>query len=290
MNRIQPPAVDDDELIALVAKNEALRAHPALTQQMVADIKAGYAQYRQSRGDCALIGGVTLPVPIKDRLSDHFDRPPADLKFIKNLRDESEAAVCPMCGSMHSGTLDHLLPRNGFKEFSVFSMNLVPACKCNSKRGDVLKGAAPNERILHPYFDDCLSDRLIRAKFSELGPVPKVELALLVDHTHPQYAAIQFHVSKIVRTSKATSYLLKLRWIPFFRQPSVVIRSLAANPNSLAELQSQLEEELCKLDACHEGRNNWNSMFVAGLLDPPVLQWLWAAFSAPGRRPDSALV
>lgn len=290
MNRILPPAIDDDALIDTVARNEALRAHPALTREVVAEIKAGYAQYRQSQGDCFLIDGVALPELIRDRLNDHFERPPADLRFIKTLREESESAACPMCGSLHSGSLDHLLPRSGFKEFSVFSMNLVPACKCNSKRGDIFKGADPNERILHPYFDDCLSDRLIRARFSQLGLLPKVEVALVVDQAHPKYAAIQFHASKIVRTSRATSYLLKQRWVPFIRQPSLVIRSLAANPHSLADLQNQLEQELEKLDACHEGRNNWNSMFVAGLLDQPVLQWLWAAFSVPGRRPDGALV
>jgi len=39
----------------------------------------------------------------------------------------------------------------------------VPACKCNSKRSTLLIGPNPGERILHPYYDDVLGERLFRS-------------------------------------------------------------------------------------------------------------------------------
>lgn len=71
---------------------------------------------------------------------------------------------CPMCGSLHSGTLDHIFPQSDYPEFAVFSRNLVPACKCNSKRQNDLLGDGQGERILHPYYDVCLGERLLSAR------------------------------------------------------------------------------------------------------------------------------
>ena len=74
-----------------------------------------------------------------------------------------------------------------------------------------------------------------------------------------------------------------------FRKPSLVVRAFAENIATQAEVQAQLEEERAALDDLHKGKNNWNSIFVSGLLDPVVVAWLAARFAAPGRVPDSPL-
>lgn len=74
-----------------------------------------------------------------------------------------------------------------------------------------------------------------------------------------------------------------------FRKPSRVVRAFAENIATQAEVEALLEEEREALDDLHGGKNNWNSMFVSGLLDPPVTAWLAARLGAPGRLRDSTL-
>ena len=59
---------------------------------------------------------------------------------------------CPMCGFGEASTLDHYLPLTQYPEFSVFAMNLVPACaRCNQLKGDSV-GKIPAEQFLHSFF------------------------------------------------------------------------------------------------------------------------------------------
>jgi len=69
-----------------------------------------------------------------------YDQSPKCLAYIVDLRKRANKhlAVCPYCGIPGRLTLDHYLPRatNAFPQFSVFSLNLVPACDaCQSKKG-----------------------------------------------------------------------------------------------------------------------------------------------------------
>ncbi len=194
-----------------------------------------------------------------------------------------------MCGSTHSGTLDHLLPQADYLEFSVFSRNLVPACNCNVSRKNVVRGGNPGERILHPYFDVCLSDRLIAAQFANLGPVPSISLRLTVDENHAEYAAIRFHVENVVLKTGIGDWFYTL-WGSLYRRPSLIVSALdTLNPATGAELLAMLEYELDKRDDSHGGRNNWNSAFIAGLLDAAVVTWLFGQLTRPGRKVGGAL-
>jgi len=58
---------------------------------------------------------VALPDPIQAQLKSLYASPSNDLPHINRMRAESDANCCPMCGSFHSGTLDHLLPRPIFR-------------------------------------------------------------------------------------------------------------------------------------------------------------------------------
>ena len=79
------------------------------------------------------------------------------------------------------------------------------------------------------------------------------------------------------------------RWSSLFRKPSRVVRAFAENIATQAEVLALLEKERDALDDLHKGKNNWNSIFVSGLLDPIVLTWLAGRCSMPGRAPDSPL-
>ncbi|RUR31159.1 HNH endonuclease [Vreelandella nanhaiensis] len=288
MNNIPRPAYDDYIALQNLANNKGVGSYPSL-QSFVTCIQQGYRQYEALQGNASHITSVVTSPVVEKHLKAHFRKPPQDLKHITELREESEYLVCPMCGSLHGGTLDHLLPKSKYGGFAIYSLNLVPACKCNNRRGELVIGTNADERILHPYFDHCLSERLIEAHFEDLGPVPKVGLRLCIDDTHPEYVAIEFHFRSIVKKTAVQRYL-KDRWADICRKPSLVVRSLKNNPQTRNDLKQILEEELDMLDDIHRGKNNWNSIFIAGLLDRPVLQWLFNQLYMPGRLPGGPLV
>lgn len=288
MNKIPRPNIDDGSVLLRLANNRRAGSYPHLLASFGA-IQQAYVQYENAAGNAFAVAAVGIPPLTEAYLKAHYKSPPKDLAHITTLRLSGEHLICPMCGSSHRGTLDHLLPQDSHGVFAVFSLNLVPACKCNSLRQELLIGPNPGERILHPYFDDCLSKRLVKAKISDLGPVPKISLELCVNHNHPEFSAIAFHVRSIVQRTPVTGFLIH-RWANFCRQPSLVVRALETNPPSYNALKRILLKELRLLDDVHGGRNNWYSMFIAGLLDRTVLTWLHLQFQIPGRVADAPLI
>jgi hypothetical protein len=288
MNKIPEPTYDDIQALTDLSVNPKAGSFPDL-QADVGPITQGYLQYIAAKGDAFAINPVALTGLNAEYLRAHYKSPPRNLSYITALREDTEHRTCPMCGSLHRGTLDHLLPKNTYGEFSVFSKNLVPACKCNSKRKETLKGLLPNQRILHPYFDKCLAGRLVSAKFEALGAVPRVGLTLVVPTTHPQYAAIDFHFQSIVMRTAVKGYLSE-KWSDLVRKPSLVVRDLKRNPATVSELTALLKKERLLLDESHKSKNNWNSVFISGLLEQSVRNWLFVALNAPGRQPDKSLI
>jgi len=286
LNKLDAPVIDDVTILHDLVSNELLKSYPHL-QDLVLTMRAAYSAY----GNTFTSPTFAFRPPTDTQIAflfGHFKSPPKVAKFIETMREESDSRECPMCGSLHSGTLDHYLSKNTFPLFSLFSRNLVPACKCNSKRGEKLHGSSPDKRILHPYYDDCMSERLVRAQFEDLGEVPKVTVELAVTDTHPKYAAISFHVEEVVKKSAVKRYLAD-RWSRLFRKPSLVVRAFEKNFASVADVEVALLSEQDKLDDSHGGKNNWNSMFVQGLLAPPTLAWLASRLTDPTRQPDAQL-
>lgn len=288
MNRILPPNHNDAQTIHDLSGNPQLGSHPHLVSA-VPLLLAGYAQYELVQGNAFLVSSVSLTNDQGMYLKGHYSSPPDGLEYINKLRDEAEPLPCPMCGSMHAGTIDHIFPQVDYPEFAVFSKNLVPACKCNSKRQNTLIGTATGERILHPYYDACLSKRLISVRIIDFVPIPVISLRLEIAQNDPDYAAIAFHVEMIVKRTAICGYLEK-RWASMCRKPSLVIRDLGKrNPSTEDELKLILEKELDLLDELHGGKNNWNSVFIAGLLDGGTLTSFFQHLTRPGRLVDEPL-
>jgi len=195
-----------------------------------------------------------------------------------------------MCGSSRCGTLDHVMPKAGYPCFSIFGMNLVPACKCNLLRTNRLTNPAfPGARLLHPYYDDILSERLLTARFRDLGPVPKVGLRSVLDAAHPFRNAVDFHLTNVVRRSGAAEWI-RGEWAKMVLKPGLLIRPLKKNPATRAGLVDLLEEERQDVDESTGSKNSWMSMMLSGLLADDVVDWLFVALTAPGRPPNGPLV
>ncbi|WP_321947881.1 HNH endonuclease [Paraburkholderia sp. J10-1] len=288
MNKLPRPAFDDAAALRELADNDGVGSYPHL-KPWVPAIVAGYGQYKAVAGNALEVVEVPLDPEIETFLKGHYGSPPKVIAHITGIRKKHRQRVCPMCGSMHSGTLDHVLPKDDYAAFAVFSLNLVPACECNNKRGKTTVGAAPGARVLHPYFDDCLSERLIAGRFEDLGLIPRITLRILLDDADPHYEAVKFHVAEIVGSTAILEYLSD-NWTNLCELPEQVVRGLGEIPASVEGLQATLSRELELLDMHHKGKNNWNSVFVRGLLDPDVTQWLFDRLTAVDRPADGSLV
>jgi hypothetical protein len=289
VNRIERPNFfDDNAALNALAVNELVASFPQLQAHVPAIIQ-GYQDYLARRGNALTVGHVPLPENIEKFLRGHYGSPPGDLSFLSEIRARSDVDCCPMCGALHSGTLDHILPQSGHAAFAIFGPNLVPACRCNSLRGNALTGPHLGQRILHPYFDDVLKQRLLSARFEDLGLVPKVSLHILLPLNHPSYPAVEFHTAHVVERNNVRGFLRK-SWTKLLRKPSSISPELRMDPRSRAELIAILTRQLETNDEFHGSQNNWLSVFLMGLLHEPVVDWLTARFSSAGREADGPLL
>jgi hypothetical protein len=289
MNRLDPSEdFDDAGALDALGLNTRLKSYPDFATEIPA-LKAGYIQYAAASGNAHAILKVPLPDAIQAQLKSLYVSPSNELPHINRMRAESDANCCPMCGSFHSGTLDHLLPKTDYPEFAIFGRNLVPACKCNSKRSTLLIGPNPGERILHPYYDDILGERLFVARFDDPGSVPRITLRPLLEPHDPNHKGVRFHMANIVERTSIMRYL-KRSWMDMLRRPSLTAAELRNAPAIRQDLEDILALELDRQDDTHGSKNNWRSVFIAGLLDDPVLDWLIAAFQRPNYKPDGPLL
>ncbi len=288
MNKLDRPLFDDEVALDALANNTKVASYPGL-QLHVGTLKAAYAQYCAVNGDVRAVAPVVLPEQTADHLRGHYTSPPLALAHIKAMRESSSSRTCSMCGSLHGGTLDHLMDKDNYPAFSIFAQNLVPACLCNSKRPAALIGPNPGERILHPYFDDVLRERIVAAQFTDLGPVPHVETRILLDPNHPDFAGVVFHHNSVIMNTSLRSYLGDM-WVKLMQRPDALVTDLRQNPASEADLVAIIEDQRERVDYMRGSKNNWDSVFLSGLLDGAVINWLYAQLSRPGRLPKSRLL
>lgn len=63
--------------------------------------------------------------------------------------------ICPYCQLDTVGTLDHILPKQPFPEYSSMPWNLIPCCStCNSKKDDNWLDAGNKRCFINYYIDD----------------------------------------------------------------------------------------------------------------------------------------
>lgn len=266
MKKLPVPAVDDT--LKITATSQSARLHrtsyPHLRNELQA-ILNGYLDYDSNYGNALSVASVNINNTLKTALKKHYSSPPSDLKFIDELR-ASSPNVCPMCGSLKTGTLDHLFPKDDYPWFAVYSKNLVPACDCNSKRGTNLKDGT--KRILHPYYDLFLNQRLLSCQILADPVLPKFKVDIVyVDPTHTEIESIKFHVEKIVLPSGLLNWIGG-EWEVAAESPSSKFHTLPlSNIASIADFRRHLEGALTRHDNSYGSPNNWFSIFTHGVLN-----------------------
>ena len=269
------PDIDDSTILTTLANTPGLGSYPLLRQRL-RRISGRYRTYVEAQGNAWEIPSLrksVLPDVLKLALQNHYETPPQAIEFLSPMRSEASPDICSMCGAPKSGTLDHVFPKGKFPEFSFFSRNLVPACDCNTKRGERLKGRKREERVLHPYFDVALKRRLIRASLSAGThgySKPVISLQICVRSSNPVYTAIKYHLENVIERTDVVHYLFQY-WKRILRNPEDHLR-LPSGAFTKSQFDQAVREELRRLDRRRSTPNNWESMLLAGLTVNPSVR------------------
>jgi 5-methylcytosine-specific restriction endonuclease McrA len=234
----------------------------------LAEIRDQYALYIKNKGNPWNIPSFQVSNKLKIDLKHYFNNPSRDFDYIPVLRDLSPD-LCPTCGApCNPGQLDHYMPRERYPAFTVLSWNLVPACNCNQKKGDQTVGdLAAAERFLHPYYDRFLLERLYSA--SIVGQdFPKVEINIVQIYYSPSSdGPVKYHLDELIKKTKILNTMDR-RWGAFYNNPRSIVTSLPKY-NLLISIEDFVEcvqDQLDQLDDKYDTKNNWESIFVHGLL------------------------
>lgn len=181
---------------------------------------------------------------------------------LKRMRKKAGLKSCPVCGSPVTGSLDHYLPRDLYREFSIMRANLVPACMhCNSStKGTTVHGGDPR-RFIHPYYDSWAANVLwfveilppYKAATFKPQPVPGLPA--------PRDQIVAFHLENVLGTQFELSMATHWSSLPGqikLRDPELTAASV------LAQLQQELRVAL------HAGGSNcWLAALLRGILMSP---------------------
>lgn len=170
----------------------------------------------------------------------------------------STGKLCFLCGRK-AGEIDHYLPRESFPEYSILTLNLLPACRyCNNKKRTRYK---KNEEHLyfHPYFMKLPAEQF-----------------LTVDLTLDSTVALKFDVD---RTSHGEVFdILRRQFDDLslgdrYRDEAIdyMVEQLNAyhsylNTSGTSALKSYLQVDANSV-AGARGRNHWRAVLLQALAD-----------------------
>ncbi|ODB95113.1 hypothetical protein A3197_17255 [Candidatus Thiodiazotropha endoloripes] len=264
--RIDVPAINDEDELTTLSENTRLSSFPELKNnlQIILD---QIGNYHGSNGNPWSLTALDIPSRLKIALKSHYNKPPMDrLAYFKKFREELSPDVCPLCGGFGSSTLDHVLPKDDYPEFAVYSRNLVPACSCNNKKGTACKGSNASERVMHPYYDDFINEALYKSEF--IGDFISPEISVVViNPAHPQLGVLEFHLHEVVLKNKIINWMIKTWGNLCTRGDKILDAYIPPENLDVGGVKVALEKYNHTKEAEYGTPNNWWSIFLFGLID-----------------------
>lgn len=108
--------------------------------------------------------------------------------------------ICPFCQLEIVGTLDHILPKTTFPEYSTMPWNLIPCCAtCNSKKDDNWLDEQNKRCFINFYIDDIPSVQYFYADISAINGkiVIMFNLRFPMGYSPTLQARIKSHYKKL---------------------------------------------------------------------------------------------
>ena len=267
MRYLERPTVDDLENITTIAEN----THIPVANRLIFDgvknaLPSAYKAYLKARGCPVSLLPIAISNVQKERLRSLYSAEVVGLEFIDHIRHNLSPEVCPMCGKpSNGGEVDHFIEKHSHPEFSFFSANLVPACKCNGKRKECLLDGV-RVRPLHPYFDKILRRRLIRARFAGVFANPSVEV-VAVGGLGALRGRVEAHIRAVVVENGIEVWLAK-QWELLLLDPRRLL-ALPSHPLTMGQLARHLRDLRTRADLMYGSMNGWEAAWFSGLIANP---------------------
>ncbi|WP_158972351.1 hypothetical protein [Chachezhania sediminis] len=273
MKKIERPLDSGSTSFNCAARNKRLRrTYPNLLKLGLRAARLA-RYYDISRGDPNIIRAADLTQREKEAILYIYDNPPISMSYIGDLRLSFAGETCPMCGGQNPGELDHYLTKQKYPEYACLAYNLVPACSCNRLRGENLFDPATRARVLHPYYDECLSGPLIEVRFDPRATPPVFEIHYMIDEEDPDFRNVKFHVDNIILKTNFLTYVSK-RWGKLRVQPDAILpnrRDYRGNKNQFQEYLVELGEG----KSADEGANAWATIFLRSISNRIISDWIF---------------
>lgn len=262
MRKLSHPQIDDIAALDKLSKSRAASAkaidgqHPGIQRQFISYAAAG--------GDPWQVAADPALAAYRARFEDLYETPPVAIGHIKQLRTKGITGACPMCGRDNLGTLDHYLPQSTYPEFCFYSRNLIPACsRCNTARGNAVKGVAVGERALHPYFDAFAAHRVMTIQLLPDWRAPEVKPVPFNIHG-PALTVVQWHIDNVVVPSGFVDYAAPI-WGTLVDTPSALLGTVP----TLNAIQARLQQLEGDDAAMSQSQNSWRSCIFHGIRHEP---------------------
>lgn len=248
-----PLAADDDAYLKKLCDRQPWPPHHALWQ-------IAYANYRSHKGNPWQVARTNFIPDVSGLQTDLYESRSSSQWIVKIRHMQLQS--CPMCGSSVTGSVDHYLPKEDFPEFSVMAANLVLACShCNSGvKGRTFRGATPNERFLHPYFDTLASKPLWLTRI-----IPPYQAAQFEPTPMPGLSAnnsevVQFHLRHVLgpQFHRNAANL----WATYPQHLRDEVEGTA--PVSSARARKEIARSL-RRSISTSGENSWSASFFRGV-------------------------
>jgi len=201
--------------------------------------------------------------PLKDDLCDMYSFDAALVKKVKEwlLQNNSPTVygMCQQCGIVPFNTMDHILPRARYSEYSVHPRNLIPCCgECNERKND--------REILNLYIDKLPEVEYLFMDVKANGDT--IDFFFRLDNTNGLVPTSLF--------TKISNHYKNLDLFDRFRTYATSkIIAFLTNINRTfikygkLEVIDNVNEYIAELRRAY-GFNYWEAAFQKGLINSPV--------------------
>ncbi|MCP3163199.1 hypothetical protein [Myxococcus qinghaiensis] len=177
--------------------------------------------------------------------------------------------------------MDHYLPKDEYPEFSIYSLNLVPACAhCNSdEKGTVFVGPLAPARFIHPYFDSISAKPILSVEITSPYDAARIRAVPASGLSGNELEIVRFHVGTLL--GGAFEKFVGNLWV---RLPA----ALAAQSKGMAaagqiDVLGLIKGNLAYAEGT-TGLNSWTTGFYRGVLaDAGAVAYLAAKTAEAGK-------
>lgn len=250
-----PLAADDDAYLKKLCDRQPWSPHHALWQ-------IAYANYRNHKGNPWHVARTNFIPDVSGQQTDLYGSRSSSQWIVKIRHMQLQS--CPMCGSSVTGSVDHYLPKEDFPEFSVMAANLVPACShCNSGvKGRTFRGATPNERFLHPYFDALAGEPLWLTRVIAPYQAAQFEPTPIPGLSANNRELVQFHLRHVLGPQFHRNAANLWATYPQHLRDEVEGTGPVSSARACKEIARSLRRSIST-----SGENSWSASFFRGLLE-----------------------